>query len=241
MNILALDTSSRAASCAVLRDGALAGEFFANIGLTHSQTAMPMVEKLLEQTRTNIRDIDVFAVTAGPGSFTGLRIGISAVKGMALATGKPCAGVPTLRALAVGAEPFEGYICPAMDARRGQVYTAIFENTPERLRQLRQDEALSIEALGKELARLPSRVVLVGDGAALCYDALSKPAHLRLAPERFLHQKASAVAVLAEEMASAGQLVSAAELTPIYLRLPQAERERMEQLSTEISKGRFCS
>ena len=233
MNILALDTSSRAASCAVLRDGALAGEFFANIGLTHSQTAVPMVEMLLEQTMTDIGSIDVFAVTTGPGSFTGLRIGISAVKGMAMATGKPCAGVPTLAALAAGAGLFEGYICPVMDARRGQVYTAIFENTAGEQHQLLQDQALPIEALGNEFAGLPSCVMLVGDGAALCYEALGKPPHLRLAPERFLHQRASAVAVLAEKMARTGRLASAAELAPIYLRLPQAERERMESIGED--------
>jgi len=228
MNILALDTSSQAASCAILRDGALAGEFFVNIGLTHSQTALPMVEKLLEQTMSTPGDIDVFAVTTGPGSFTGLRIGISAVKGMAMATGKPCAGVPTLAALAAGAEPFQGYICPVMDARRGQVYTAIFESRAHELHRIRRDEALSIEALGTELAGLPSSVLLVGDGAKLCYEALGKPAHLCLAPERFRHQRASAVGAIAHEMACGGQLVSAAELAPVYLRLPQAERERME-------------
>ena len=229
MNILALDTSSRAASCALLRGGVLAGEFFVNIGLTHSQTAMPMLEKLLEQTMTAPGEIDVFAVTTGPGSFTGLRIGISAVKGMAMATGKPCAGVPTLMALAVGASLFEGYICPVMDARRDQVYTAIFESTAGGLHRLRQDKALPIEELGKQLAGLGSPALLVGDGAALCVEALGQPKHLRLAPEQFLHQKASAVASVAEEMARTGQLVSAGNLAPTYLRMPQAERERMER------------
>jgi len=232
MNILALDTSSRAASCAILLDGSLAGEFFVNIGLTHSQTAMPMVEKLLEHTMTAPGDIDVFAVSIGPGSFTGLRIGISAIKGMALATGKPCVGVSTLQALAAGAGLFEAHICPIMDARRGQVYTAIFENTAGILRRIRCDEALSIEALGKELVGLPCPTLLVGDGAALCFETLGKPEHLCMAPERFLHQRASAVAAVAHELALGGQLVSAGELAPVYLRLPQAERERMESVES---------
>jgi len=211
-----------------LRDEALAGELFVNIGLTHSQTALPMVEKLLEQTATALGDIDVFAVTTGPGSFTGLRIGISAIKGMAMAMDKPCAGVSTLAALAAGAGLFHEYICSAMDARRGQVYTAIFQNIAGGASRVRQDQALSIEALGEELAELSSSVLLVGDGAALCFEALEKPSYLSLAPERFLHQRASAVGALAQEVARNGQLVSAGELAPIYLRLPQAERERME-------------
>jgi len=228
MNILALDTSSRAASCAILREGTLAGEFFMNIGLTHSQTAIPMVEELLEHTMTPLSEIDVFAVSIGPGSFTGLRIGISCIKGMAMAGGKPCAGVSTLLTLAGGVSLFEGYICPAMDARRGQVYTSLFESSGGKLQRLREDEAISIRKLGEVLAELSSSVMLVGDGAALCFQELGDIPHLRIAPERFLHQRASALASIAYDMALQGQLTSAAELTPGYLRLPQAERERME-------------
>ena len=229
MNILALDTSSRVASCAILRDGVLAGEFFANIGLTHSQTAMPMVEKLLEQTAIGLREMDVFAVCTGPGSFTGLRIGISCVKGMAMAAGKPCAGVSTLLTLAEGIRLFEGYICPVMDARRGQVYTSLFESMGGKLSRLREDEAISIEGLEAILRELPLGVMLVGDGAQLCMERLSGVASLQMAPERFLHQRASALASIACEMAQSGGLTSAAELAPSYLRLPQAERERMSR------------
>lgn len=237
MNILALDTSSRAASCAILRDGALAGEFFINIGLTHSQTAMPMVEKLLEQTMIQLNDIDVFAICTGPGSFTGLRIGISCVKGMAMAANKPCAGVPTLMALAGGVCLFEGYVCPVMDARRGQLYTSLFESAGGRLRRLREDEAISISELGEILRELSSRVMLVGDGAQLCMEELCEIKSLRIAPERFLHQRASAVADIAYGMAQKGELTSPGDLAPSYLRLPQAERERLGHL--EIKKGRL--
>ena len=230
MNILALDTSSRAASCAILRDGALAGEFFINIGLTHSQTAMPMVEKLLSQTMTDLSEIDLFAVCTGPGSFTGLRIGISCVKGMAMAGDKPCAGVSTLMVLAGGVCVFKGYICPVMDARRGQVYTSLFESSGGRLNRLREDEAISISQLGEILAELPSRVMLVGDGAQICMEQLSGIKSLQTAPERFLYQRASALAVVAYDMAKRGELTTAAGLSPSYLRLPQAERERLGHL-----------
>jgi len=225
MNILALDTSSRAASCAILRGGALAGEFYMNIGLTHSQTAMPMIEKLLEQAMIPPGGIDVFAVSTGPGSFTGLRIGISCVKGMAMAANKPCAGVSTLLTLAGGACVFEGYICPVMDARRGQAYTSLFESNGNQLRRLREDEALSLSELREVLGRLSSRVMLVGDGAHICHDALGDLTHLRIPPERFLHQRASAIAGIAYDMALQGSLVSAGDLAPSYLRLSQAERQ----------------
>jgi len=227
MNILALDTSSRAASCAILRDGALAGEFFMNIGLTHSQTAMPMVEALMRQTMLSLREIDVFAVCTGPGSFTGLRIGIACVKGMAMAGDKPCAGASTLMALAAGVCLFEGYICPVMDARRGQVYTALFESTGGKLRRLREDEAISITRLGEILSELPSKVILTGDGARLCMEELSGVKSLQIAPERFLHQRACALADVAYDMAKKGETISAGKLAPSYLRLPQAERERL--------------
>jgi len=229
MNILALDTSSRAVSCAILRGGALAGEFYMNIGLIHSQTAMPMIEKLFEQTMMTPGDIDVFAVSTGPGSFTGLRIGISCVKGMAMAANKPCAGVSTLLALAGGVRIFEGYICPVMDARREQVYTSLFESNGNQLQRLREDEALSLSELREVLIRLSAPVMLVGDGTNICYDALSDLSHVRISPEHFLHQRASAIASIAHEMALQGSLVSAGDLSPSYLRLSQAERERHDK------------
>jgi len=229
LKILALDTSSQAASCAIIRDGVLTGEFFANVGLTHSQTAMPMVEKLLAQTNTTLAEIDLFAVSTGPGSFTGLRIGVACVKGMALAGDKPCAGVSTLLALAAGVSVFAGYICPVMDARREQIYTALFESADGQLGRLRQDEALSLDELRRVLGALgPSPVLLVGDGAAIASKALADLAHVGIAPERLLHQRASAIAQIASQMSADDQLTNAFDLAPSYLRLPQAERERLE-------------
>ena len=229
MNILALDASSQAASCALMREGSLRGEFFANIGLTHSQTAMPMVEQLLAQTQTTLDEVDLFAVSTGPGSFTGLRIGVACIKGMALAKDKPCAGVSTLLALAAGASVFEGYICPVMDARREQVYTALFESTGGQIDRSRQDEALPLDELKRMLGALaPSPVLLVGDGAHLAFKVMGDLGQIRIAPERVLHQRASAIAEIASRMAADGHLTSAFDLAPAYLRLPQAERERLE-------------
>lgn len=229
MKILAVDTSSQAASCAILRDGVLAGEFFCNVGLTHSQTAMPMVEALLGITGLAPADLDLLAVTTGPGSFTGLRIGISCVKGMALALDKPCAGISTLHALAAGLPLFEGYIAPVMDARREQVYTALFRSQSGALERLSPDAALSLEELRETLAPLDAPVLLTGDGSPLCHKALGDLPRLGLAPEGCRHQRALWAAVLAAGLAEQNQLLAADELAPVYLRLPQAERERLER------------
>lgn len=226
--ILALDTSSKAGSCALLRDGALLGEFFVNTALTHSQTAMPMVQSLLEITGVAIDQVDRFAVSTGPGSFTGLRIGIAAVKGMALATGKPCGGVSTLEGLAWNLAAFQGIVAPAMDARRSQVYTALFRMRDGELTRLEEDSALSLPELGERLAAISEPVMLVGDGAKLCRDALPER-NLLVAAEPLLHQRAGSVAVAVARL-PADKLCSAQALAPAYLRLPQAERERLAKL-----------
>lgn len=139
MTIFALDTSSKAASCALWRDDTLLGEFFLNIGLTHSQTVLPLADSLLRHTGLTMAQVDVFAVTTGPGSFTGLRIGIAAVKGMAMATDKPCAGVSTLESLAMNVSAFRGAILPVMDARRNQFYSGLFRCKGETLTRLEPD------------------------------------------------------------------------------------------------------
>ncbi len=229
MIILAVDTSSQAASCAIMRDGVLAGEFFCNVGLTHSQTAMPMVEALLHITGLAAGDLDVLAVTTGPGSFTGLRIGISSIKGMALALDKPCVEVSTLEALAAGVPGFQGYLAPVMDARREQVYTALFRSHHGMPERLTPDAALSLEELRERLAPLDAPVMLVGDGSVLCYQALEGLPGLLLAPEGCRHQRAGWVAAVGAQLAEQQRFVDADQLAPTYLRLPQAERERMER------------
>lgn len=229
MTILAMDTSSKAASCALLRQGELRGEFFLNAGLTHSQTIMPMVDHLLKTAGAELGSVDLFAVSTGPGSFTGLRIGISAVKGMAFACGKPCASVSTLEALAANLWGYPGYILPAMDARRSQVYTALFRCEDGPPRRLWEDCALPVEELGERLFRLDGPVTLVGDGAELCRRSLGERfPRLKAAAPTLLHQRAGGVAMVAARL-SQEEWTDAAELSPAYLRLPQAERERMER------------
>ena len=228
LKLLSLDTSSLAASAALWEDERLLGGFFINAKLTHSQTAMPMVEDLLKATQTSLSQVDLFAVSTGPGSFTGLRIGIAAVKGMAHALGKPCIPVSTLKGMAYNLLGFDGYVCPVMDARCQQVYTALFEMVGGRPVQVEEDSAIPLTQLENRLSRLSKRVFLVGDGAKLCYnECIGSCPNIVLAPPSLLFQKASSVAQAALEDLEAA--VPAAELAPAYLRLPQAERELLRK------------
>jgi len=231
LNILALDTSSKACSCALWREGALAGEYFLNAGLTHSQTILPMVDSLLATMGVEAGEVDLFAVSTGPGSFTGLRIGIAAVKGMAMALNRPCVPVSTLWALALNMQQFRGYVAPVMDARRGQVYTALFRGDGAALRREWADAAVSMAELGAEIKKLTQPVILVGDGAQLCLDTLGgELPELLLAPQTLRHQRAAGVA-LAAQLAGDAARCTAGELAPVYLRLSQAERERNQKRS----------
>lgn len=226
MKILAMDTSSKAASAAVWADGRLLGEYYTNTGLTHSQTLLPMVQHLLQGCGFTADEMDAIAVTAGPGSFTGLRIGLSAAKGIAFASGAACLPVSTLEVLASGLLATDGILCPAMDARCQQVYTAIFRCRRGELTRLMEDSAIPLSELQERLAAYDEPITLVGDGALLCQrtfgDALPD---LRVAPDHLLHQHAAPMAVLAAQKLARGEGVSAAALEPVYLRLPQAERE----------------
>ncbi|MDL2232893.1 tRNA (adenosine(37)-N6)-threonylcarbamoyltransferase complex dimerization subunit type 1 TsaB [Ruminococcaceae bacterium OttesenSCG-928-L11] len=233
MKILALETSSQAASCAYMDDGRLVGEWYCNTGLTHSQTVMPMVESMLQSTGCGIDEMDVFAVSTGPGSFTGLRIGLSAVKGMAMALDKPCAGVSTLYGLAWNVVPFSGIIVPVLDARCKQVYTALLRSDGRRLEYLRDDDALALEDLKDILVHMKGDKLLVGDGAALCMEAFADVPGVQMAPAHLRYQRASSVCMAALELMEEGRLVFAAEIAPAYLRLPQAERELRKKQSEE--------
>lgn len=239
MKILALDTSSRAASCAVLDGDHLLGESFLNAGLTHSQTILPLVHALLSAARLTPGEIDLFAVSRGPGSFTGLRIGMGVVKGLAMGADKPCLGVSTLESLAENVSCTRGIVVPVMDARREQVYTALFScdgvSPPARIEE---DMALSVESLGDKLFTFTedTPVLLVGDGAPLCYDRLSGRLGSRLhtAPPALLHQRAASVGYMALRRVRQGDSPQdAAELAPVYLRLPQAERELLTKKKEE--------
>ncbi|MCH3971654.1 MAG: tRNA (adenosine(37)-N6)-threonylcarbamoyltransferase complex dimerization subunit type 1 TsaB [Oscillospiraceae bacterium] len=225
MKILAIDCSAGAASACVWQDGKVLGECYTNVKLTHSQTLMPMICGVLEYAKVPLQQIDLFAVTAGPGSFTGVRIGVASIKGMAFAAQKPCAGVSTLEAMAENLRVLDCTACCVMDARCGQVYNALFAVQNGEIRRLTPDRALSIEDLAKECAAKVGLVVLVGDGAQLCAESTAfAPLHAQLAPEPIRFQRASGTAACAARAAEAGKLVSAKELMPVYLRPAQAQR-----------------
>ena len=172
MRILAFETSAKAASTALLEDGRLLGEIYQNTGLTHSQTLMVMAQDLLKQCGKTVEDISAVAVAEGPGSFTGVRIGVAAAKGFAWGGEIPCCGVSTLEAMAEMAGVFQGYLCPCMDARRSQVYNALFYVNRGEIQRLTPDRAIALCDLEKELKNLQEPIFLVGDGSNLCYNTL---------------------------------------------------------------------
>lgn len=228
MYILAIESSAKAASVAVCRDDFLIAESYQNIGLTHSATLMPMCEALLKNCCMTLSDIDLIAAANGPGSFTGLRIGLAAAKGLAWGEEKPCVGVSTLEIMAWNLCGMEGVVCCAMDARRKQVYTATFRMTEDGPQRLTEDRAISLEELFAENDPEKAPDILVGDGAQLCYDyALKQGKKLRLAPPNLRFQHAYGVARAAYERAKNGETQTGQELTANYLRLSQAERERL--------------
>ena len=237
MLILAFEASAKAASVALLEPPRLLGEVYQNTGLTHSQTLLVMAENLLKQCGKTAQDVTAVAAAHGPGSFTGVRIGAAAAKGFSWGRDIPCYGVSTLEAMAEGLGVWDGYVCPVMDARRSQVYNALFRAERGTLTRLAPDRAVSLTELGEEIKNLEKPVFLVGDGAVLCYNTLSKdiPA-LVLPPEHRMHQRAVGVAILAARQAAAGLAPSGGELTPNYLRLSQAERERLEKQKAESSQ-----
>ena len=227
MKILAFETSAKAASVALMERGKLLGEAYQNTGLTHSQTLMVMAEDLLKACNLIPKDVEAVAVAAGPGSFTGVRIGVAAAKGFAWGGELPCYGVSTLEAMARNLGAWEGYVVPAMDARRSQVYTAIFHAEKGILTRVEEDMAISLEELKEKIKNFSEPVFLVGDGALLCYNTLLEEVPgLVLPPEHRMHQRAAGVALTAQVMMDAGDPGNGAELTPNYLRLSQAERER---------------
>ena len=226
MKILALESSAKAASCAVLADGELLASAWQAAGLTHSRTLLPMVEGMLKNSELTMEAMDAVAVAAGPGSFTGLRIGIAAVKGLAWAAEKPCIPVSTLEAMAWPLAHLEGSIVCAMDARRQQIYNAVFLADGGALERLREDRALSLEEAAADLAGLDGPMAIVGDGAQMCFDFFTaRGIDCRLAPVHLRLQSAAGVALAAWRRRT--ETVSAQELTPVYLRLSQAERERL--------------
>ncbi len=227
MKILAVDSSAKACSAAIVDDGKILGAFFINTALTHSQTLVPMIDAVLKNTSTDMNDIDAFAVSAGPGSFTGVRIGVAAVKGMAMPLKKPCISVSTLEAMSYNIISLDCIAVCVMDARCGQVYNALFEIKNGVIKRLCDDRALSIEDLAEDLKQYSNKLVLVGDGAELCYNSYKEQfSNIFLASENSRYQNASGVAFAAADK----ERITAGELLPTYLRLPQAERELKKRM-----------
>ena len=230
MKILSFESSAVSAAVCLTEGEKVIASAFQNCGLTHSRTLLPMAEDMLKNAELKIRDVDVIAVAHGPGSFTGIRIGVSTVKGLAWAGDKPCVGVSTLEAMAWHGLAAGGFVCPVMDARRSQVYNALFEIRDGRPVRLCQDRPIALAELAEDVKKLGAPVFLVGDGAVLTkkyFDGQAIPC--RLAPENLLWQDGWGVAMAAMDKEPS----SADALLPVYLRLSQAERERQERLDAE--------
>ena len=224
MKILALETSAKAVSAAVSEDGKILASGYQDTGLTHRRTLMPIVEHILKNTGLTMADMAAVAVAAGPGSFTGIRIGVAAAKGLAFGADKPAIGVSTLAAMARGVAFSDGLVICAMDARRNQIYNALFEAKDGQLTRLTDDRAIALADLAEELRTDPRPMTVVGDGAKLCHTFLTEAGiSCRMAPPHLVMQNATGVALEAESMAAAGKTVSAQALEPVYLRPAQAD------------------
>jgi tRNA threonylcarbamoyladenosine biosynthesis protein TsaB len=227
--LLAFETSAKAAGAALFDESRLLAECYQNTGMTHSQTLLVMAEDLLKQIGKTAADVTHVAVAAGPGSFTGVRIGVAAAKGFAWAKELPCYGVSTLEAMALSLGIFEGTVCACMDARRAQVYNALFSVKNGEISRISDDRAISIADLSVELQNIQGPVYLVGDGAELVKRTLAENLQLILPAEHRRHQRATGVGLAALQQIAAGCDADANALTPNYLRLSQAERERLEK------------
>ena len=237
MKILALDSSGLVASVAVVEDdgvnGNLLAEYTVNYKKTHSQTLLPMLDEIARMIELDLNTIDAVAVAAGPGSFTGLRIGSATAKGLGLALDKPLVHVPTVDALAYNLYGTDRIICPLMDARRNQVYTGIYEFRDNQLSVIEPQMAVGIEVIAEKLCALGREVIFLGDGVPVFRDVLTeklmKGIPFSFAPAHLNKQRAGAVAALAVSYVRAGRIETAAEHRPDYLRPSQAERERAEK------------
>ena len=229
MKILAIESSALAASVCVECDGKLVAESFQNNGLTHSKTVMAMLENMLKSCGEKLENMDKIAASAGPGSFTGLRIGVSVAKGLSWSSGVPVCGVSTLEAMAWQAASFDGVVCPVMDARAGQVYNGLFKSRDGELERVCEDRAIALKDLTDELKNYED-IMLLGDGAHLLYDKLSEMGiSARMMPEALRFPRASGVARAARDM----EADAPEKLEIKYLRLPQAERERLARMNNK--------
>lgn len=237
MKILSLDTSATVASIAISSNSTPLAQYTLNAKNTHSETLLPMIESALNALSLKPSDIDIFALSAGPGSFTGVRIGAATVKGLAFASNKPCVEVSTLEALAQNLVLREGLICSVMNARRSQVYTALFQSNGKELQRIMPDSALSIEELDSILSQYNEPIALVGDGYEICEQGFSKT-ELVFVPEAMRLQSALSVAAIALKNYNNGNACTDSALSVNYLRPSQAERERAEREEANKNKSK---
>ena len=235
MKILGLDSSGIVASVAVVEDDVLIAEYTVNYKKTRSQTLLPMLDEIVKMTELDLNSVDAIAVAAGPGSFTGLRIGSATAKGLGLALKKPLVAIPTVEGLAYNLYDTQGIICPIMDARRKQVYTGIYRFEDHRLRVLEDQMAVPMEELISKLNKLGQPVTFLGDGVSVFREMIRQELAVpfAFAPAHINKQRAAAIAALGMEYYREGKTQTAMEHVPDYLRVSQAERERAEKLKIE--------
>lgn len=223
MRILAIDSSAFPASAAIVDEGRIIAEFFIHTKLTHSQTLMPMIQSVLSMSDTSLDSVNLIAVTKGPGSFTGVRIGVASAKGLAMPNNIPCCGISALEAIAYNfyGDSDNKYICACIDARCNQVYNAVFKLEDGKITRCTPDRTILIDDLMKDIREYNGRVLFAGDGALVC----AKNNDICVAHESLRYQKASSVAFAASVYAELGETETAANLQPLYLQLPQATRE----------------
>lgn len=235
MKVLGIDSSGMVASVAVVEDTQMQAEYTINYKKTHSQTLLPMLDEISKMIDLDLSSIDVIAVAAGPGSFTGLRIGSATAKGLGLALKKPLVSVPTLEGIAYNFCGSDNLVCPMMDARRSQVYTGIYKFSGNELEKVEDQMAVPVQEILKKLNQLGKKVILTGDGVPVYLDIIQKELKVPylLAPSHLNRQRAGAVAALGMQYARAGHMETAMEHQPDYLKLSQAERERAEKQAGE--------
>lgn len=231
MKILGLDSSGIVASVAIVEDDVLIAEYTVNYKKTHSQTLLPMLDEIAKMTELDLNSIDAIVVAAGPGSFTGLRIGSATAKGLGLALKKPLIAIPTVEGLAYNLYDIPGLICPIMDARRKQVYTGIYRFTDHQLKVVEDQMAVSMETVIEKLNQYGEAVTFLGDGVSVFHELIAEKMTVpySFAPAHVNKQRAAAVAALGEIYYRQGKTETAMEHVPDYLRVSQAERERAER------------
>ena len=231
MKILAFDGTAKAATVAVSDDERILGLYTVDNGLTQSELLLPMAENLLESLKLNFSDIGLYATSVGPGSFTGVRIGVSLVKGLAFGRDIPCVGVSTIEALAENLSGLRGIFVPCMDARRGQVYSAIFKSDGKTVERVTEDRAIALSTLAEELKKYEGESIYIsGDGYGVAKKALTEAGVvLAETPELLILENAASVAKVAKRKFDSGEILTDSEISPVYLRMPQAERERLER------------